>query len=275
MSLIKFLIRASGLTGAGGTLPFEPTPEQYAQLQKWPMVRDPYAAEKDYHPIQRWLRWLKPAQIQAYRKYNTVRNNQIKAGEIDFQKYFETVPRPISREKWEYLKLRKSWYIIVNWPRFAGEDCRRILDCACGDGDVTQRLVDYVADEWKKTGKGHELEVVGMMRELYATDAPDLGVDPQKFPMTIDRLLAEPSRGRIVLLMQDDALAGYALLIPYWSNEFAGMVVLIDELLVGEQFRGQGIARAFLRFLIAADVIAHPVRELAHGDLGINGHRRC
>ena len=136
MSLIKFLIRASGLTGAGGTLPFEPTPEQYAQLQKWPMVRDPYAAEKDYHPIQRWLRWLKPAQIQAYQ--------QLSPG------------TPV------YLKLRKSWYIIVNWPRFAGEDCRRILDCACGDGDVTQRLVDYVADEWKRTGKGHELEVVGI-----------------------------------------------------------------------------------------------------------------
>jgi ubiquinone/menaquinone biosynthesis C-methylase UbiE len=162
MSLIKWIIRASGLTGAGGTLPFDPTPEQYAELQQWPMVRDPYAAEKDFHPIQRWLRWIKPAQIQAYRKYNTVRNNQTKAGQIDFQKYFETVPRPIQREKWEYLKLRKSWYIIVDWPRFAGADAKRILDCACGDGDVTQRLVDYVAGEWKRTGMGHELEVVGI-----------------------------------------------------------------------------------------------------------------
>ena len=49
--------------------------------------------------------------------------------------------------------------------------------------------------------------------------------------------------------MSDTAVAGYALLIPYWSNEFGGIVVLLDELLVEQQFRGQGIGRAFLRFL--------------------------
>jgi GNAT superfamily N-acetyltransferase len=99
------------------------------------------------------------------------------------------------------------------------------------------------------TDRHHELQVLGMMRELYATDAPRLNVNPETFPATIDRLLAEPSRGRVLLFMRDDALAGYALLIPYWSNEFGGIVVLIDELLVEKDFRGQGIARSFFAFI--------------------------
>ena len=101
------------------------------------------------------------------------------------------------------------------------------------------------------TDTRHADHVLRMMRELYATDAPDLDVDPAKFPATIDRLLNEPSRGRAVLFMEGDELAGYALLIPYWSNERGGMVVLVDELLVEKAFRGQGIARAFFAFIDA------------------------
>jgi len=97
----------------------------------------------------------------------------------------------------------------------------------------------------------HADHVLRMMRELYDTDAPDLNVDPAHFPATIDRLLDEPSRGRVVLFMQDALVRGYGLLIPYWSNEFGGTVVLVDELLVQKEHRGLGIARAFFEFLAA------------------------
>jgi len=99
------------------------------------------------------------------------------------------------------------------------------------------------------TDQRHAAQVLRMMRELYATDAPDLNVNPEHFPATIDRLLAEPSRGRILLFVMDAAVCGYALLIPYWSNEFGGTVVLVDELLVEKGFRGQGIAREFFAFI--------------------------
>jgi GNAT superfamily N-acetyltransferase len=92
-------------------------------------------------------------------------------------------------------------------------------------------------------------DVLRMMGELYETDQPGLNVNPEKFPLTIDRLLAEPSRGRIVLPMQDAAPCGYALLIPFWSNEWGGTVLLLDELFVLEEFRGRGIGKAFLALL--------------------------
>ena len=44
-------------------------------------------------------------------------------------------------------------------------------------------------------------------------------------------------------------VCGYALLIPYWSNEFGGTLLFVDELFVDEAHRGQGIARSFLTFL--------------------------
>jgi GNAT superfamily N-acetyltransferase len=99
------------------------------------------------------------------------------------------------------------------------------------------------------TDRAHADQVLRMMRELYETDAPELPVTPEKFPVTIDRMLGDPARGRVVLFMLEGTLAGYALLIPYWSNEFGGTVVLLDELFVETPFRGQGIASAFFRFL--------------------------
>lgn len=101
------------------------------------------------------------------------------------------------------------------------------------------------------TDRRHVDDVLRMMRELYATDARDLNVVPDKFPATIDRLIAEPTRGRVLLFMQADVVCGYALLIPYWSNEFGGTMLLVDEILVEKEFRGQGIGRAFFAFITA------------------------
>jgi ribosomal protein S18 acetylase RimI-like enzyme len=97
------------------------------------------------------------------------------------------------------------------------------------------------------TDRRFQADVLRMMGELYEHD--DLRVDPASFPKTIDYVLANPSRGRVVLAVENDRAQGYALVIPYWSNEWGGMVALLDELLVDREFRGRGIAKAFLRFL--------------------------
>ena len=52
---------------------------------------------------------------------------------------------------------------------------------------------------------------------------------------------------------------GYALLIPYWSNEFGGTLLFIDELFVIAQARSRGIARQFFAFLAAS----RPFRAVA------------
>ena len=116
-------------------------------------------------------------------------------------------------------------------------------------------------------------DVLRMMRELYEVDAHDLRVDPAAFPSTIDYLLDNPESGRIVLLTDGRVLHGYALLVSYWSNEWGGIVLLLDELFVDKEFRGRGIAKSFFKYLeqerpfgavvVALEVSSHNTRARA------------
>ena len=101
------------------------------------------------------------------------------------------------------------------------------------------------------TEAGRAEEVLAMMRALYAEDAPAGECDAARFPRTIERLLADPSRGRIVLFVEEQSLRGYALLIPFWSNEFGGTLLFVDEIFVVPEARCRGIGRAFFDFLFA------------------------
>src|SRR5579862_4423543 len=86
-------------------------------------------------------------------------------------------------------------------------------------------------------------QVSAMMRALYSEDEAPSAPDPGRFPITIAHLLINPSQGRIVLFMQGSALSGYALLVPYWSNEFGGVLLFVDEIFVIPAARCRGIAR--------------------------------
>jgi ribosomal protein S18 acetylase RimI-like enzyme len=92
-------------------------------------------------------------------------------------------------------------------------------------------------------------EVLAMMRALYVEDAPASPVDPQRFPVTIDFLLTEPSRGSVIAFAEGAALCGYAILIPYWSNEYGGTILYVDELFVIPECRNRGIGRQFFEHL--------------------------
>ena len=95
----------------------------------------------------------------------------------------------------------------------------------------------------------HRDDVVRMMRSLYEEDQAPEQPDFSLFPNTVERLIANPSSGQIVLFREDDALAGYAILIPYWSNEFGGNLLFIDEIFVAAAHRNRGIAHRFFAYL--------------------------
>ena len=95
----------------------------------------------------------------------------------------------------------------------------------------------------------YKTELLAMMHALYAEDEAASPVDQSRFASNIISLIAQPSRGTIVLFREGDALRGYALLIPYWSTEFGGTVLYVDEIYVAAEARNRGIAKGFFKFL--------------------------
>lgn len=92
--------------------------------------------------------------------------------------------------------------------------------------------------------------VTKLMFALYAEDPSGKPISLEKIQATFAHLQAHPDQGEIVLIQADAELVGYAILINFWSNEFGGNILTIDELYVVPAKRNQGIATYFLEHLI-------------------------
>jgi len=140
---------------------FNPQKKDFDAIEAWGLKQNPLKAIEDFSPQKLEQRWQNPHQQAAHAEYLKKREDYIQ--KKNFDHYYKTAEKPIDRHRWEYLKERKAWYILpLEWERFAEKEVKRVLDLGCGDGDVTQRIADYIADTWKKQGyKGHKLEITG------------------------------------------------------------------------------------------------------------------
>lgn len=87
-----------------------------------------------------------------------------------------------------------------------------------------------------------------LVDELYLTDTgPDAEIPDVQ--LTYKALKASPKKGRLLVFEQGGELIGYAIIIFFWSNEFAGDIVEIDEILVIDEARGMGVATRFFQWL--------------------------
>ncbi len=73
---------------------------------------------------------------------------------------------------------------------------------------------------------------------------PSEPVNAHQIRQTLAAFQAEPSRGRAVVAEVDSQVVGYALLVPFWSNEYGGEVCVIDELYMLPSHRCRGMATA-------------------------------
>ena len=117
-----------------------------------------------------------------------------------------------------------------------------------------------------------EQELVrGMIHRFYASD-PEMGViTDEKIAHTFEEFSAHPQKGSIVVIKDEGAAVGYAILVNFWSNEAGGNILDIDELFVEEEARGKGIASSFI-----TSVIESRVNDCVAVELGvINGNERA
>ncbi|MBC7922021.1 MAG: GNAT family N-acetyltransferase [Ferruginibacter sp.] len=95
-----------------------------------------------------------------------------------------------------------------------------------------------------------DTEAVGeLIKALYREDPAGKAMTDEKIRRTFDRLAAHPDTGILLVFETDSRLIGYALLINFWSNEYGGIVLTIDELYLAPAFRGQGVGTHFIQYL--------------------------
>jgi GNAT superfamily N-acetyltransferase len=115
---------------------------------------------------------------------------------------------------------------------------------------------------WRLAAVSEDDDIIAMSRELYSEDPSPLPVPEQHTRATLSILRKEPVRGCALVLDLNETIAGYALLISFWSNELGGEVVVIDELYIGRSHRRQGYGRGLL-FELARENTLWPRQAVA------------
>ncbi|MVT12307.1 GNAT family N-acetyltransferase [Chitinophaga sp. ysch24] len=59
--------------------------------------------------------------------------------------------------------------------------------------------------------------------------------------------------GEVLMLEYNSRLAGYAIVFRFWSNEYGGLILGVDELFIRKPFRRLGIAKTFINSLISEE----------------------
>ena len=116
---------------------------------------------------------------------------------------------------------------------------------------------------WRVAAAADDEAIVGLCLRLYAEDPGTGPVPAGNMRGTLAVLRREPWRGRAVVLEMQGQVAGYALLISFWSNEFGGEVCMVDELFVVPEHRGRGYATSLFADVTQGGLWATPMAAMA------------
>jgi GNAT superfamily N-acetyltransferase len=83
---------------------------------------------------------------------------------------------------------------------------------------------------------------------LYASDPNTTNIRPD-LRLTWSELNARPEKGRVIVFENEGELIGYCIAIFFWSNEYRGNILEIDELFVDENHRSSGIGTRLFTWL--------------------------
>ena len=89
-----------------------------------------------------------------------------------------------------------------------------------------------------------------LIKELYKEVSEKNKISNENINKTFVEFLRYSKSGRILVLENKKQIIGYCLLVNYWSNEFGGNVLNVDEIYIKPQFRGKNIGTNFIKNLI-------------------------
>jgi ribosomal protein S18 acetylase RimI-like enzyme len=97
-------------------------------------------------------------------------------------------------------------------------------------------------------GKDDLREVQALCDGLYSEDPniADLRVD---IVPTWKEFSEHPDKGLLLSIKDKDTVVGYCIAIFFWSNEYSGDLIEIDELNIAENYRGYGAGTLIFAWL--------------------------
>jgi ribosomal protein S18 acetylase RimI-like enzyme len=117
-------------------------------------------------------------------------------------------------------------------------------------------------------------ELTIMSMELYNEAVTRKDFTENRIIATIRFYEQHTDMGEILMIEYNGTLAGYSIIFRFWSNEYSGLLVGIDELYIKKEFRHYGIATTFTNTLIddekrnpdfaGIELESHPDNEAAH-----------
>ena len=93
------------------------------------------------------------------------------------------------------------------------------------------------------------LELNKMIHALYVEDPVDEPITDKKISKTIIELGKKSPRGKIIMFEKESVTIGYSIVLFYWSNEYGGGILHVDELYVKPEHRERGVATAFFKHI--------------------------
>lgn len=97
---------------------------------------------------------------------------------------------------------------------------------------------------WRQARPEDCEEIVSMCLALHREDPGVAPVEAGQVRETLAVFERRPGRGRAVVAEVGGRIAGYAFLVPFWSNALRGEICEVDELYVRPDVRGQGLGSA-------------------------------
>jgi GNAT superfamily N-acetyltransferase len=92
-------------------------------------------------------------------------------------------------------------------------------------------------------------QIRSFVSSMYVEDADAHAGTVGDIDLTFRELDSKPDKGQLIVIEKNNDLIGYAILIFFWSNEFHGDVIDIDELFIASDHRGGGAGKAFFIWL--------------------------
>ena len=75
-------------------------------------------------------------------------------------------------------------------------------------------------------------------------------INSEKIKKTFFEFSEHPEKGCIYIFEYDREIIGYSILVCYWSNEYSGNIIFIDEFYITPPNRNKKFGTNFLNYLI-------------------------